>query len=185
LTTSDLFRPTVDIVLNDEFMTCGYMPTRLPLSCLIMAPRFDAKLNSSIIAVRRPLGEVNRVHLPGTAEHPQGSFNTHAQHFVADFDLVTFFSSGEGSASTNELNHGEDAGAAWIASFAVYTAGPAPKQLLLDLQQQLTRFFSAKPSEKFPLMMGTYIKYFCMNTITLICSDFPSQMRQRIQDQFL
>jgi hypothetical protein len=94
LTTSDLFRPAVDIVLNDEFMTCGYMPTTLPLSCLTMAPRFDAKLNSSIIAVSRQgnvLGEVNRVHLPGTAEHPQGSFNTYAQHFVADFDLVTFF----------------------------------------------------------------------------------------------
>ena len=92
MTTSDLFRPAVDIVLKDEFMTCGYTPTRLPLSCLTMAPRFDAKLNSSIIAVRRPLGEVNRVHLPGTAEHPQGSFNTHAQHFVADFDLVICFS---------------------------------------------------------------------------------------------
>lgn len=43
-----------------------------------MAPRFDAKLNSSIIAVRRPLGEVNRVQLPGTAEHPQGSQNRNA-----------------------------------------------------------------------------------------------------------
>ena len=41
-----------------------------------MAPRFDPKLNSSIIAVRRPLGEVNRESkalLAGTAEHPQGS----------------------------------------------------------------------------------------------------------------
>ena len=92
MTTSDLFRPAVDIVLNDEFMTCGYTPTRLPLSCLTMAPRFDAKLNSSIIAVRRPLVEVNRVHLPGTAELPQGSFHTYAQHFVADFDLVICFS---------------------------------------------------------------------------------------------
>lgn len=56
-------------------MTCGYMPTRLPLSCLTMAPRFDAKLNSSIIAVRRPLGEMNRENkfqLAGTAEYPQG-----------------------------------------------------------------------------------------------------------------
>ena len=53
-------RPNVEQVLSDEFMTCGYIPTRLPLSCLTMAPRFDAKLNSSIIAVRRPLGEVNR-----------------------------------------------------------------------------------------------------------------------------
>ncbi|XP_046631320.1 serine/threonine-protein kinase PLK1-like [Daphnia pulicaria] len=117
-------RPAVDIVLNDEFMTCGYMPTRLPLSCLTMAPRFDAKLNSSIIAVRRPLGEVNRVHLPGTAEHPQG----------------------DGLAPSNEPNHAENAG-------ALYTAGPSPEKLLRELQQQLTRLFSAKPAEKFPLMM--------------------------------
>lgn len=57
-------------------MTCGYIPTRLPLSCLTMAPRFDPKLNSSIIAVRRPLGEMNRESRPllaGTAEHPQGT----------------------------------------------------------------------------------------------------------------
>ena len=77
------YRPTVDVVLHDEFMTCGYMPNRLPLSCLTMAPRFDPKLNSSIIAVRRPLGEMNReskFQLPGTAEYPQGFANSSYFH---------------------------------------------------------------------------------------------------------
>ncbi|EFX86035.1 polo kinase-like protein, copy C [Daphnia pulex] len=51
--------PTVDQCLNDDFMTRGYMPSRLPLSCL-MPPRFDHRLNNSRITVRRPLGENNR-----------------------------------------------------------------------------------------------------------------------------
>ena len=55
-----LNRPTVDQCLNDDFMTQGYMPSRLPLSCLTMPPRFDPRLNNSLIAVRRPLGEINR-----------------------------------------------------------------------------------------------------------------------------
>ena len=41
-------------------MTLGYMPSRLPLSCLTMPPRFDTRLNNSIVGVRRSLGEVNR-----------------------------------------------------------------------------------------------------------------------------
>lgn len=80
-------------------------------------------------------------------------------------------------APTNELNHGEDAA-------ALYTAGPAPEKLLRELQQQLSRLFSAKPSEKFPLMMGTYTKFSHMNNVALICPNFSTQMRQRIQDQF-
>jgi hypothetical protein len=160
-----LSRPAVDIVLNDEFMTCGYMPTRLPLSCLTMAPRFDAKLNSSIIAVRRPLGEVNRVHLPGTAEHPQGSSNTSKQHIGADTNntfclCVCLLCLGDGLAPSNEPNHAENAG-------ALYTAGPSPEKLLRELQQQLTRLFSAKPAEKFPLMMGACLKYLNINKIAL------------------
>ena len=36
------------------------MPSRLPLSYLTMPPRFDPRLNNTIIAVRRPLEEINR-----------------------------------------------------------------------------------------------------------------------------
>lgn len=38
---------------------------------------------------------------------------------------------------------------------ALYTVGPPPEKLLRELQQQLHRLFSAKPAEKFPIMMGT------------------------------
>ncbi|KAK3889864.1 hypothetical protein Pcinc_006158 [Petrolisthes cinctipes] len=50
-------RPTVDMIIADDFMTMGYMPTRLPTSCLTMAPRFDSRC--SVIATRKPLLEIN------------------------------------------------------------------------------------------------------------------------------
>ena len=42
-------------------MTLGYMPSKLPPSVLTMAPRFDSKLNASLIARRVPLAEYNQV----------------------------------------------------------------------------------------------------------------------------
>merc|ERR1712110_160918 len=38
-------RPTARDVLQDDFITQGYMPSRLHTSCLTMAPRFDTKLH--------------------------------------------------------------------------------------------------------------------------------------------
>ena len=38
-------------------MTMGYLPARLPVSCLTMAPRFNEKTN--VVARRTPLLEVN------------------------------------------------------------------------------------------------------------------------------
>jgi len=52
-------RPTVAEILRDDFMTMGYLPPRLPVSCLSMAPRFDTKHNASIVARRNPLSELN------------------------------------------------------------------------------------------------------------------------------
>jgi len=53
-------RPSVAEILRDDFMTMGYLPPRLPVSCLTMAPRFDTKNNASLIARRTPLMEVNK-----------------------------------------------------------------------------------------------------------------------------
>ena len=55
-------------------MTLGYLPSRLPLSCLTMAPRFDARMNTSIVSTRRPLGEVKRDNLPVINSELQGKF---------------------------------------------------------------------------------------------------------------
>ena len=111
------------------------MPTRLPLSCLTMAPRFDARLNSSIIAVRRPLGEVNRetkTPLIGIGEGLQGA---------KDED--------HNPPNLNPTPEAAD----------VYTVGPPPEKLLRDLQHQLHRLFAAKPADKIPMMMGKFVKF--------------------------
>ncbi|XP_042243081.1 serine/threonine-protein kinase PLK1-like [Homarus americanus] len=50
-------RPNVDTILADDFMTMGYIPTRLPTSCLTMAPRFDSRCSG--VATRKPLLEIN------------------------------------------------------------------------------------------------------------------------------
>ena len=57
-------RPSAGEILKDDFMTMGLLPTRLPVSCLTMAPRFDTEMNTSLIARRTPLTEVNLQ--PGT-----------------------------------------------------------------------------------------------------------------------
>jgi polo-like kinase 1 len=54
-------RPTIKEILQDDFMTMGYLPPRLPVSCLTMAPKFD-RPNMSMIAQqqhRGPLTELN------------------------------------------------------------------------------------------------------------------------------
>lgn len=52
-------RPNMDQILDDEFLHCGYLPARLPTSCLTMAPRFDT-LAKSELQSRKPLLEINR-----------------------------------------------------------------------------------------------------------------------------
>ena len=57
-----LKRPTIKEILQDDFMTMGYLPSRLPVSCLTMAPKFD-RPNMSIISQpqqRGPLTELNK-----------------------------------------------------------------------------------------------------------------------------
>ena len=60
-------RPSVGKILQDEFLTQGYMPSRLPTSCLTMAPRFDTKLQQ---IKRGPLQEINKEI---ATSGPQGS----------------------------------------------------------------------------------------------------------------
>ncbi len=52
-------RPPVNQILSDQFMLEGYMPPRLPVSCLTMAPRFDTTKTSNPLR-RGPLQELNK-----------------------------------------------------------------------------------------------------------------------------
>ncbi|KAF2896488.1 hypothetical protein ILUMI_09691 [Ignelater luminosus] len=49
------FRPKVQQLLNHEFLTSGFTPSSLPVSCLTMAPRFDQFEK----AARKPLTQIN------------------------------------------------------------------------------------------------------------------------------
>lgn len=47
-------------MFDEDFVLCvGYLPPRLPTSCLTMAPRFDTLARSEALS-RRPLLEINR-----------------------------------------------------------------------------------------------------------------------------
>lgn len=57
-------RPSMAELLRDDFLTGGYLPSRLPTSCLTVAPRFDKKnmsmmAENSQLSSRKPLAEVN------------------------------------------------------------------------------------------------------------------------------
>ncbi|KAJ7305848.1 hypothetical protein JRQ81_010214 [Phrynocephalus forsythii] len=53
-------RPTIDELLNDEFFTAGYIPARLPTTCLTMPPRFSLALSGLDPGGRKPLAVVNK-----------------------------------------------------------------------------------------------------------------------------
>ena len=57
-------RPDIDSIQNDDFLVYGYLPPKLPTTCLTVAPRFSAELLQS--ALRRPLQDINnsKFHLP-------------------------------------------------------------------------------------------------------------------------
>jgi len=50
-------RPNCDQILQDQFFSSGYKPTRLPVSCLTMTPRFDQRHQTQ--PFRRPLQDAN------------------------------------------------------------------------------------------------------------------------------
>ncbi|XP_051876688.1 serine/threonine-protein kinase PLK1 [Pristis pectinata] len=69
-------RPSVHELLNDEFFTSGYLPVRLPTTCLTMAPRFSLAPGGIDFSTRRPLAELNKDcpagDKPGKSEDDEG-----------------------------------------------------------------------------------------------------------------
>ncbi|XP_006005713.1 serine/threonine-protein kinase PLK1 [Latimeria chalumnae] len=53
-------RPTIDDLLNDDFFTSGYVPNRLPTTCLTVPPRFSIAPNSIDASIRKPLTAINK-----------------------------------------------------------------------------------------------------------------------------
>lgn len=48
-------RPCISEIMKSDFFTFGYMPKKLPPSCLTMAPRFDSINYRESISNRKPL----------------------------------------------------------------------------------------------------------------------------------
>ena len=67
-------RPTVESLISSEFMTNGFHPKELPISCLTMAPRLDISGKPKEKSPRKPLIEVNTdnpgVLIPGSSKSP-------------------------------------------------------------------------------------------------------------------
>ncbi|XP_025193335.1 serine/threonine-protein kinase polo-like isoform X2 [Melanaphis sacchari] len=59
-------RPLVSEIMKADFFTTGYMPKKLPPSCLTMTPRFDSINYRESISNRRPLIELNSPKLSVT-----------------------------------------------------------------------------------------------------------------------
>lgn len=53
-------RPTIGDLLTDEFFTSGYIPLRLPTTCLTVPPRFSIAPSTLEASQRRPLTALNK-----------------------------------------------------------------------------------------------------------------------------
>ncbi|XP_001377703.2 serine/threonine-protein kinase PLK1 [Monodelphis domestica] len=53
-------RPTISELLNDEFFSSGYIPARLPTTCLTIPPRFSIAPNNVESGGRKPLTALNK-----------------------------------------------------------------------------------------------------------------------------
>ncbi|XP_073739042.1 LOW QUALITY PROTEIN: serine/threonine-protein kinase PLK1-like [Callorhinus ursinus] len=60
LQTDPTARPTIHELLSDNFLTSGYIPTRLPITCLTIAPRFSITPSSLDPSSRKPLTVLNK-----------------------------------------------------------------------------------------------------------------------------
>ncbi|XP_053550836.1 serine/threonine-protein kinase PLK1 [Bombina bombina] len=63
-------RPTIDELLNDDFFTTGYIPNRLPTTCLTVPPRFSIAPSSIDPSLRKPLTTINKGQESPLVEKP-------------------------------------------------------------------------------------------------------------------
>eukprot|EP00058_Branchiostoma_floridae_P005723 XP_002591211.1 hypothetical protein BRAFLDRAFT_247541 [Branchiostoma floridae] len=104
-------RPSVQQIIDDEWFRAGYMPSRLPVTCLTMAPRFPAS------ATRNPLRELNSKgmyhHIVGKCGVPTSKFQFkhHASWAVPDYylsDMMTQLSSVLAARPTEKVKGNEE-----------------------------------------------------------------------------
>uniref|UniRef100_A0A669EDG0 Serine/threonine-protein kinase PLK n=1 Tax=Oreochromis niloticus TaxID=8128 RepID=A0A669EDG0_ORENI len=74
-------RPTIAELQADEFITSGYIPLRLPTTCLTVPPRFSiAPSTSTELSQRRPLTAINNKGNPPSRTRVERSPNSSDNH---------------------------------------------------------------------------------------------------------
>lgn len=157
-------RPTMCHILQDEFFFCGYMPPRLPTTCLSMPPRFDrdsmqcsqqatatsslgTSASSNALNNRKPLLELNNdkagVGSGGTVD-TVGSANVLTGR--ANGPLSSAISQGQRRGDVLNIN-GQLAQAQQDNIDRLNNDDIPEDYYLQDLYQQLTTVILAKPTE--------------------------------------
>lgn len=114
-------RPCVNDIMKADFFTTGYMPKKLPASCLTMAPRFDSINYRESISNRRPLNELNspKAAIIKVATKPQDPVNK-----LPMFNIPNKPTTGNG-VSSNDC-----------------------KEYMMSLEKELGNLLKSKPSMK-------------------------------------
>ncbi|KAK3101151.1 hypothetical protein FSP39_001346 [Pinctada imbricata] len=118
-------RPNMESLLEEEFFHSGFLPNRLPTSCLTMAPRFDTMAKSEALS-RKPLLEINRAGTQDGNSRPQTALPD-----VKKDDKYT------PEGADTEVEEGRRKGSDEPADY-----------YLSDLFAQLSSVIASKPSEK-------------------------------------
>lgn len=163
-------RPTISDVQADEFFTSGYVPLRLPTTCLTVPPRFSMGPSAAVeLNQRRPLTAINN------------KGNDHETLNVSKYSVSTGFD-GDLLISSRHRKGGHEGGAHEKVRYtlnslllgSVYTRvhisqdscvkrgggsflsrEPEPAENhLKDMLQQLNVLIAAKPSEKAVVCQG-------------------------------
>ncbi|XP_078492589.1 serine/threonine-protein kinase PLK1 [Ciona intestinalis] len=123
-------RPSVHNLLQDDFFTCGYLPPRLPTTCLSIAPRFTPALLNS--AQRKPLHDINNAGSTNSAAatlkcEPASQNDVESPDFHMDDlmkQLITLIDSNPSQRRLIEMDEAEDPAAnpvLWISKWVDYT----------------------------------------------------------------
>ncbi|XP_006892749.1 PREDICTED: serine/threonine-protein kinase PLK1 [Elephantulus edwardii] len=79
-------RPSINELLNDDFFTSGYIPVRLPVTCLTIPPRFSIAPSNLDSSSRKPLTVLNKALENSVPERPQEKEEPVAQEAAEAID---------------------------------------------------------------------------------------------------
>jgi len=113
-------RPTMSQILQDEFFYCGFLPPRLPTTCLSMPPRFDRDnantmmcnggsgggmsgnmlgMNGNHMATNGPIGSVSSALRKPLLEINDGKGQVAGSNGGSNADMLFFNMGGQGGSS--------------------------------------------------------------------------------------